>query len=162
MSSLPPFEPLNALTHQGVLLLDTLEKLLEQEFDALNQRNIDQLQQLIVQKTDALTQLEENNIARNQLFLQADITPDKAGLQQYCGQLSETQATTFKNQWSKLEQVLHSVNDKNRRNELIISRNSRNLEQLLSILRGQNQKTMLYDQSGEKGNYSAQSRIGKA
>lgn len=162
MSSLPPFEPLNALTHQGVLLLETLEKLLEQEFDALNQRNIDQLQQLIVQKTDALTLLEENNIARNQLFIQAGITPNKAGLQQYSAQLPETQATTFKSQWSKLEKILHSVNDKNQRNELIISRNSRNLEQLLSILRGQNQKTMLYDQSGEKGNYSAQSRIGKA
>lgn len=162
MPSLPPLEQLNALTHQGVVLLDTLEILLEQEFEALNQRNIEQLQQLIVQKTDALTQLEENNIARNQLFAQAGITPNKAGLQQYCDQLPDTQATMFKSQWSKLEQVLLSVNEKNKRNELIISRNSRNLEQLLSILRGQNQKTMLYDQSGEKGHYSAQSRIGKA
>jgi len=155
-------EQLNALTHQGVLLLNTLENLLEQEFEALNQRNIDQLQQLIAQKTDALTQLEENNLARNQLFIQAGITPNKSGLQQYCDQLPPAQATTFKNQWRKLEQVLHSVNEKNQRNELTINRNGRNLGQLLSILRGQNQKTMLYDQSGEKGNYSAQSRIGKA
>ena len=162
MQTIPPLDQLNALTTQGTELLDTLEKLLDQEVDALTQRNIDQLQQLVTQKTEAMIALEENSSARNQIFAAAGITPDKAGLEQFVSHLPTSDADQFKAHWSKLESVLRAVNEKNKRNELIIGRNSRNIEQLLSILRGQNQKNVLYDQSGGKGNYSAQNRIGKA
>lgn len=162
MTTLPPLDQLNALTRQGVTLLGTLETLLDQEHEALGQRDITQLQQLVDQKTQALAALEENNLTRNQLLTEAGITPDKAGLKQYCAQLAPSEAELFKDHWRSMETALHSVNEKNQRNELIISRNSRNLEQLLSILRGQNQRNVLYDQSGGKGNYSAQNRLGKA
>lgn len=162
MTSLPLINQLNALTVQGISFLTTLDHLLEKEFEALNDRDIKALQQLVQDKTETLVQLEENNLARSQLFTQVGITPDKKGLQEFSSQLSATESDNFKKQWAKLEQILLAVNEKNKRNDLIISRNSRNLEQLLSIMRGQNQKNTLYDQSGEKGNYSAQSRIGKA
>ncbi|MEH6579738.1 MAG: flagellar protein FlgN [Amphritea sp.] len=162
MPTLLPLDQLNALTNQGSVLLDTLEKLLDQELDALTQRNIDQLQRLVTQKTEAMISLEENSSARNQIFSAAGVTPDKTGLEQFVSQLPTADADQFKAHWSKLERVLRAVNEKNKRNELIIGRNSRNIEQLLSILRGQNQKNVLYDQSGGKGNYSAQNRIGKA
>lgn len=162
MTQLPPLEHINALTSQGVVFLGTLNNLLDQEYQALQQRNLEQLQALVEQKTEALQQLEENNQTRNQLFISAGITPDKAGLQAFKAELNETDAIAFSTLWNELEKVLLQVNDKNKRNELIITRNSRNLEQLLSILRGQNQKNTLYDQSGEKGNYSAQNSLGKA
>ncbi|WP_290705591.1 flagella synthesis protein FlgN [Amphritea sp.] len=162
MTQLPPLEHINALTSQGVVFLGTLKNLLDQEYQALQQRNLEQLQALVEQKTEALQQLEENNQTRNQLFISAGITPDKAGLQAFKAELNETDAIAFSTLWNELEKVLLQVNDKNKRNELIITRNSRNLEQLLSILRGQNQKNTLYDQSGEKGNYSAQNSLGKA
>jgi flagella synthesis protein FlgN len=162
VTQLPPLEHINALTSQGVVFLGTLNNLLDQEYQALQQRNLEQLQALVEQKTEALQQLEENNQTRNQLFISAGITPDKAGLQAFKAELNETDAIAFSTLWNELEKVLLQVNDKNKRNELIITRNSRNLEQLLSILRGQNQKNTLYDQSGEKGNYSAQNSLGKA
>ena len=162
MSNLPPLNQLNALTHQGITFLNTLDSLLDQEYQALQERNLEQLQALVEQKTAALLQLEENNQSRNQLFLSAGITPDKAGLQEFSSQLADTEAKSFTDKWSELENILLQVNEKNKRNEIIISRNSRNLEQLLSIIRGQNQKNTIYDQSGGKGNYSAQNRIGKA
>lgn len=162
MTQLPPLEHINALTSQGVVFLGTLKNLLDLEYQALQQRNLEQLQALVEQKTEALQQLEENNQTRNQLFISAGITPDKAGLQAFKAELNETDAIAFSTLWNELEKVLLQVNDKNKRNELIITRNSRNLEQLLSILRGQNQKNTLYDQSGEKGNYSAQNSLGKA
>ena len=162
MTQLPPLEQINALTTQGIAFLDTLNDLLDQEYQALQQRNIEQLQELVEQKTEALRELEENNQVRNQLFISAGITPDKTGLQAFQAALNETDAKAFSTLWNQLEKVLLQVNDKNKRNELIITRNSRNLEQLLSILRGQNQKNTLYDQSGEKGNYSAQNSLGKA
>jgi flagella synthesis protein FlgN len=162
VTQLPPLEHINALTSQGVVFLSTLKNLLDQEYQALQQRNLEQLQALVEQKTEALQQLEENNQTRNQLFISAGVTPDKAGLQTFKAELNETDAIAFSTLWNELEKVLLQVNDKNKRNELIITRNSRNLEQLLSILRGQNQKNTLYDQSGEKGNYSAQNSLGKA
>ena len=162
MTQLPPLDQINALTTQGIAFLSTLNNLLDLEYQALQQRSIEQLQELVEQKTDALQQLEENNQTRNQLFISAGITPDKAGLQDFKAMLNDTDANAFSSLWNELEKVLMQVNDKNKRNELIITRNGRNLEQLLSILRGQNQKNTLYDQSGEKGNYSAQNSLGKA
>ena len=162
MTQLPPLEHINALTSQGVVFLSTLKNLLDQEYQALQQRNLEQLQVLVEQKTAVLQQLEESNQTRNQLFISAGITPDKAGLQAFKTGLNETDESAFSTLWKELEKELLQVNDKNKRNELIITRNSRNLEQLLSILRGQNQKNTLYDQSGEKGNYSAQNSLGKA
>lgn len=162
MTLLPPLKDINALTSQGIDFLGTLNDLLEQEYKALQQRNITQLQELVEQKTTALLQLEENSQTRNQLFITAGITPDKAGLQAFKAELNKTDADAFLTLWNELENILQQVNEKNKRNELVITRNSRNLEQLLSILRGQNQKNTLYDQSGEKGNYSAQNSLGKA
>ena len=162
MSSLPPLDQLNALTRQGIAFLGTLDSLLDEEYQALQQRSLEQMQTLVEQKTDVLRQLEENNQSRNQLFIAAGITPNKAGLKEYSSKLSENDAAEFIQLWSELEQVLGLVNEKNQRNEIIITRNSRNLEQLISIIRGQNQKNTLYNQTGSKGNYTAQSRIGKA
>ena len=140
MTSLPSLDQLNALTRQGIDLLTTLDQLLDAEFTALQERDIEQLQTLVQQKTDALQQLETNNQQRNQLFVNAGISPDKAGLQQFSQQLNPPHSEQFRELWSALEQILKAVNEKNQRNELIITRNNRNVEQLLSILRGQNQK----------------------
>ncbi|SER08326.1 FlgN protein [Amphritea atlantica] len=162
MSAQPPLDQINALTTQGITFLTALSELLDAEYQALQQRNIEHLQELVEKKTDILQQLEENNQTRNQLFIAAGITPDKEGLQSYQVQLNNTESTSFRSCWIELEQALHQVNDKNKRNEIIISRNSRNLEQLMSIIRGQNQKNTLYNQSGGKGNYAAQNSLGKA
>ncbi len=162
MTALPPPDQINALTTQGITFLTTLHDLLEEEYVALQQRDISLLQALIEKKTETLQLLEENNLARNELFIAAGITPDKAGLQSYKSQLSEPETTSFTSHWNELEQILRQVNDKNKRNEIIITRNSRNLEHLMAILRGQNQKNTLYNQSGAKGNYAAQTSLGKA
>ncbi|WP_299198932.1 flagellar protein FlgN [uncultured Amphritea sp.] len=162
MTALPPLDKINALTTQGITFLTALNDFLEAEYIALQQRDVGLLQELIEKKTETLQQLEENNQARNQLFISAGITPDKAGLQSFKAQLSEPEATSFTAYWSELEHVLRQVNDKNKRNEIIITRNSRNLEQLMGIIRGQNQKNTLYNQSGGKGNYAAQNSLGKA
>ncbi|WP_428035640.1 flagella synthesis protein FlgN [Amphritea sp.] len=162
MNALPPLDQINALTTQGITFLTTLNDLLDAEYLALQQRDVSLLQELIEKKTATLLLLEENNQTRNQLFISAGITPDKAGLQSFQAQLSATDASSFTAHWTQLEQVLRQVNDKNKRNEIIITRNSRNLEQLMSIIRGQNQKNTLYNQSGGKGNYAAQNSLGKA
>lgn len=161
-TNLPPLDQINALTTQGIGFLTTLNELLDAEYHALQQRDVAELQTLVEQKTAVLQQLEENNQSRNQFFIAAGITPNKAGLADYQSRLNEADAHAFKHGWSELEIVLRQVNDKNKRNEIVISRNSRNLEQLMSILRGQNQKNTLYNQSGGKGNYSAQNSLGKA
>ncbi|WP_164549048.1 flagella synthesis protein FlgN [Amphritea opalescens] len=159
---LPSLDQINALTLQGITLLTTLNELLDAEYKALQQREVEQLQTLVDNKTAVLLQLEENNQARNQCFGAAGISPDKAGLTDYQARLTDAEGLSFKAHWSELEQILRQVNDKNKRNEIVISRNSRNLEQLMNILRGQNQKNTLYNQSGGKGNYAAQNSLGKA
>ncbi len=56
MTSLPPLNQLNALTRQGISFLTTLDSLLDEEYQALQERQIDQLQALVEKKTTALQQ----------------------------------------------------------------------------------------------------------
>ncbi|WP_458576422.1 flagellar export chaperone FlgN [Aliamphritea spongicola] len=109
-----------------------------------------------------MRELETNSRSRNELFNQLGVSANKQGLETFSGALPPEPRAEFLKHWKPLETLLLEVNEKNQRNETVVARNSRNLEHLMSIIRGQNQKNMLYDNAGGKGNYSAQQRLGKA
>ncbi len=153
---------LNTLNQQGIAVISQLSVLLDQEYTALSERNVEQIQGTIQQKTEALRKLEANSKSRNEIFTQLQITTNKQGLNAFSSSLPPEQKAEFIKHWQPLEALLLEVNDKNLRNETVVTRNSRNLDRLMSIIRGQNQKNMLYDNAGGKGNYSAQQRLGKA
>lgn len=153
---------LNTLNQQGLITIGKLSALLDQEYDALSARNVEDIQQTVQQKTDILRELETNSRSRNELFNQLGVSASKQGLETFSGTLPPEPRAEFLRHWKPLEALLLEVNEKNQRNETVVTRNSRNLEHLMSIIRGQNQKNMLYDNAGGKGNYSAQQRLGKA
>ncbi|WP_261842447.1 flagella synthesis protein FlgN [Aliamphritea ceti] len=156
------FNELNTLNQQGIVVISKLSGLLDQEFAALSERDVEKIQSTVQEKTDTLRELEANSKSRNELFAQLQITANKQGLDTFKSSLPSAQQAVFLKHWKPLEELLLEVNDKNQRNETVVNRNSRNLDRLMSIIRGQNQKNMLYDNIGGKGNYSAQQRLGKA
>ncbi len=153
---------LNALNQQGQLTISKLSTLLDQEYEALSKRNVETIQQTVQQKTDVLRELETNSRSRNELFALLGVAASKQGLETFSNTLPPELKAEFLKHWKPLEVLLLEVNEKNQRNETVVTRNSRNLDHLMSIIRGQNQKNMLYDNAGGKGNYSAQQRLGKA
>lgn len=155
-------QQLNTLNQQGIGVIGELKNLLNLEFDALSKRDIEQIQTIIQQKTEVLKQLETNSQERNNLFAQLQIPANKQGLEQFAAQLPDVAQASFELHWLPLEALLKEVNELNKRNEAIVTRSNKNLDHLMSIIRGQNQKSMLYNNAGNKGNYTAQQRLGKA
>lgn len=153
---------LNTLNQQGIVVIGELSNLLDLEYEALSERHVEQIQAIVQDKTKVLSKLEANSKSRNELFSTLQITADKEGLDTFVSTLDNRSRIEFESHWQPLENLLLEVNEKNQRNESVITRNARNLDRLMSIIRGQNQKNVLYNNAGSKGDYTAQSRLGKA
>ncbi len=153
----------NALITEGINVLSTLSELLEREHHALTERDLEAIGQINQAKHEALNLFDINNQNRAQLLLDLDITNDKAGITTLLTQSSDsTSKKLFKEQWQTLESVLKSVMDANKRNELILMRQRQSLEQFMGVLQGQKPANKLYTAKGATGNYTGQSRLGKA
>ena len=107
-----------------------------------------------------LENINQHNKAREQVLATAGLSNDKAGVQQFIA--SHPEPDQLKSIWSQLESSLNNIAEANKRNEQTLMRSQRNLTHLLSILQGQSKRNQLYTANGGKGNYAAQSRIGKA
>ncbi|WP_409524955.1 flagella synthesis protein FlgN [Nitrincola sp. MINF-07-Sa-05] len=151
-----------ALVRQGILLFEQLKSQLEAERAAIEARSLDQLTEATGQKQTLLQQIELNIKDRNDTLIQLGFTPSEEGVEKLLSQLPEKPAQLLTAEWNKLTESLHEVRESNLRNEQIVNRSKRNLDQLIALLQGQSGKGVLYDNRGEKGNYSPQSRIGKA
>jgi flagellar biosynthesis/type III secretory pathway chaperone len=160
--SLPHQNAFDTLTRQGVAVLTDLQAQLEIEFAALSQHNLQELQQSTASKQLLLEQLAQTNAQREQLMTQLGYSATTDGMAQWLAALPEDLRPASETLWQSLQQALEQIQRLNLRNEQVLRRNSRNNDQLLALLRGQNQRHTLYDASGGKGQLSAQNRLGKA
>ncbi len=142
--------------------LEALVQLCEAELTAIKARDLEQLQQVVADKQAALERFERSVLERNQLLQQAGVSVDASGLEALLSRFPDKQRALLSKGWQALEALLKQVSDLNARNEQVVQRNRKNLDQLLSIMRGQNQRNTLYNQSGGTGNYAAQNSLGKA
>jgi flagellar biosynthesis/type III secretory pathway chaperone len=159
----PHQDAFDTLTHQGIVVLADLKSLLDIEFTALSQHNLQDLQQSIADKQRHLEQLAELNSQREQLMTQLGYSATPDGITLWFEALPEDLRAASEALWQTLQQTLEQIRQLNLRNEQVLRRSSRNNDQLLSLLRGQTQQRhTLYDASGSKGQASAQNRLGKA
>nr|WP_082708444.1 flagellar protein FlgN [Marinobacterium profundum] len=160
--SIPHQSAFDTLTRQGVVVLTDLQAQLEIEFAALSQHNLEDLQQSTASKQLLLQQLAESNAERAQFMTQFGYSATPDGMAQWFAALPEELRPASEALWQTLQQALEQIQQLNLRNEQVLRRSSRNNDQLLALLRGQNQRHTLYDSSGGKGQLSAQNRLGKA
>ena len=156
---------LHALTSEGIALLQQLKQKLDAEQDALVARDIDAIRNCACEKATLLQSFDKNNTARANTMTQAGVSVDRKGIDALTAQIPDPAARdAFTQMWSTLEAELKDVMDANQRNELILMRNRKSLDQLMGLMRGHGQKqgNTLYNAKGSKGNYSSQSHIGKA
>ncbi len=157
-----PAQQFLQLVTQGCEQLAALGEVCEQERQAIEARSAEQLQAVVKQKQQQLEQIAVNIRARNQLLNTQGHNADDAGLKAFLASLPEDQTQPLQKAWQTLSEQLQTTADLNQRNERIVSRSQKNLSQLLGILQGHSAKTTLYNQTGAKGNYSAQNTLGKA
>jgi len=152
----------NAQLMQGISVLEQLENLLEAERKALSNRQLEEIQDKTEQKQALLTRYLELNKDRVTLLQSLGYTPDGDGVSNMISAAPPSAQTVLNDSWSKLQNKLSALQESNKINGLISSRNLKNIEQLLSIMSGRSTKDRLYNQKGSAGHYRAQSRIGKA
>lgn len=154
---------INALTSEGIALLDNLYQLLEKELLALKARDIDLIIELNQQKQNVLVAFDQNNRSRAETLLNAQASVDKAGIEFLLEQSDDLLFNQlFRENWNSLEITLQKTMNANQRNEQVLTRSRQSLEQFINVLRGQKPANTLYNAKGTKGDYSGQSRIGKA
>lgn len=123
----------------------TLLETLEQEFTALNERNLEQLQKLLDSKHPKLVQLNQNAGERSRYLQKQGLSADLQGFKQFAQNsplYSELMA-----QHEQLAQLIEQCQAANLRNGRLIRTNQISVGSALNIIRGNNEPS-LYDKSG--------------
>ncbi|GGC07819.1 hypothetical protein GCM10011352_37660 [Marinobacterium zhoushanense] len=162
MSNLPNPDQLHPLIEQGVELLRELEKLLQEERSALEQRDLEAIQRATSSKESLLAAIHENFTARHTLLSNLGVELSAEGWERYLKTLPGENALKLGELWQTLADALAQVQQESTVNQQIILRGQESTERLLNLLQGKNQKSQLYGSSGKSNNFSTQSRIGKA
>ena len=134
---------LGAALEQASLATRQLKQLLEQEREALEQRDYETFQRLISDKHQALTQLEHNTASRQQLLLSAGFEDESNALA-----AAQQQAPTIANAWQLLEREWRTCQELNEINDRIAQRTRLVVGQVLDALRGHSGSSKLYNHKG--------------
>ena len=155
-------------THQKIIStlieqdLDTTEKLkniLEQEGEALKQRNHQQVSELIEPKSQYLNALEISSQKRCKILEISKLPPTNKGW----GKLLDTLGSeALIEQWQTLQQAFADCQRLNEVNGKIIGRSRHIFNRLLTIFRGQVETPTLYNQTGNTQNHGGNRTLIKA
>jgi len=153
----------DAFTNTGIEILERLQNSLQSELVALSERNLEQIKQYAVDKSQILVEFSNNTQQRSQLLESLKFSSNEKDIQLFFASCPDPSAkkTCIAN-WQTLAKALNVVIDSNNVNEQVLKRNQYNIDTILSILQGKQANNVLYDAKGDKGDYSGQSRIGKA
>lgn len=123
----------------------SLLELLDQEYQSLSERKLEQLQAMLDEKQPLLQSLGQNAAVRSQILTHLGLSNDAAGFQQFAQQSS--QANELIQLHKQLESLIEQCQEKNLRNGRLIRANQVSVGQALNIMRGNDSPT-LYDRSG--------------
>lgn len=138
---------------------EALLQLIEDEFHALDARDLEHLQGLLDSKLPLLQQLERNGRQRSETLRQAGVSSDRAGLAALTAQGKVEPGTVELSE--RLAALLEQCQQANLRNGRIIRNNQHATGRLLDILRGQDTPS-LYDRRGGATQGSRQRPLSQA
>jgi len=157
------YSEFNALSLEGIRLLNILLKHLEDELKALSERDLEKIKLSTFKKTQILTEFSSNTELRNTLLNSKKLQPNKENITTFITSCPDkTLADECKSNWDALETILNNVIKANTVNEHVVKKNKNSVSTILDILQGKTKNNMLYNAKGDKGDYSGQSRLGKA
>lgn len=142
--------------------IDTAQQLLsllEQEFTALSERELNTLQELLTHKQASLQQLEQHSAERGQLLLNSKLTADQQGLLELAAQ-SPLKAQLISNS-TQLNALVEQCQQANLRNGRLIRSNQISVNSMLDIIRGTD-TPKLYDKTGSAASGTKQRPFSQA
>ena len=159
MSAPTSIKQIEALIEQDTIACQALLDLLNQERDALKERDIDALEQIVGKKADCLTHLEKSasvRMAWSQSY--ADNNPEVA----WDTLLTRFNSDGLKTAWQKLKSLFSECQTANEVNGKILARNQQTFSRILTLMRGQSDAPKLYTSSGNASNSGGSNIVGEA
>lgn len=141
------------LLHADIDACTHLANLLEQEFSALSERNLEELQQLLTQKQPLLEGLAHHSNQRSQILISQGYTADSAGFTAYAQQTPLS--SQLLESHDHLHQLMQQCQEANLRNGRLIRTNQVNVGKALDIMRNHDGPS-LYDSTGSTANKGMQ------
>lgn len=137
--------------------------LLDEERDALKNREIDELERIIRDKAKRLSALENGAKRRSEIVRQLPEAQQSGANQQTLWRhLLEQQAPDVLDEWNKLGELIKQCQRENEINGRLLSRNKQVFSRILSIMRGQTQNENVYTSQGSKGTGHGGHSLGEA
>lgn len=142
-----PNATLLEITRHDIDLSEQLLALIEQEFQALSERQLDRLEALLGTKQILLKQLDQHAQQRTALLQAHGLRADLQGLQALAAQLPDGEELLALS--SRLAQLMEQCKTHNVRNGQIIQANRFVVGKLLNVLQGTSAPT-LYNRRGSQ------------
>lgn len=142
--------------------IGTAERLLElidNEFQALSDRDLPRLQNLLADKQPLLNLLDQHGQQRSQVLRGLQLSADRAGLQALAAQSS--QGAQLLARGDQLSELLERCQAANLRNGRLIRSSQASTRNMLGILRG-NETPSLYDSRGSAARIGQQRPLSQA
>ncbi|MFZ3206761.1 MAG: flagellar export chaperone FlgN [Pseudomonas sp.] len=133
--------------------------LIDDEFQALGERDLARLQSILEKKQPLLAQLDQHAQARSQLLLGLQLSADRAGLQALAERSS--QGTALLERGDQLHRLLERCQAANLRNGRLIRSSQASTSSMLGILRG-GETPNLYDSRGSTARIGQQRPLSQA
>jgi flagella synthesis protein FlgN len=138
---------------------EQLLELIDDEFQALGERDLARLQSILENKQPLLAQLDQHARARSQLLLGLQLSADRAGLQALAERSS--QGTALLERGDQLHRLLERCQAANLRNGRLIRSSQASTSSMLGILRG-GETPNLYDSRGSTARIGQQRPLSQA
>lgn len=139
-----------------------LLRLLEDERNALGQRDAQKLEEIIKAKSAHLQNLESNASQRTLWLKDSATEPATESLQTQWDTLLQGRAPELKARWQQFKTLLNQCQNENEINGRLLARNQQVFARLLSILRGQGDNQNVYSAKGNKPSGGGRQSLGEA
>jgi flagella synthesis protein FlgN len=138
---------------------EQLIELLDDEFQALGERDLVRLQSILENKQPLLVKLDQHGRTRSQLLISLQLSADRAGLQALAERSS--QGAELLERGDQLQALLERCQAGNLRNGRLIRSNQTSARTMLGILRG-GETPSLYDSRGSTARIAQQRPLSQA
>jgi flagella synthesis protein FlgN len=136
-----------------------LLELLDEEFQALGERDLARLEKLLADKQPLLAQLDQHGRQRSHLLASLQLSADRAGLLQFAERFAPGQELLERS--DELGELLEHCKEANERNGRLIRANRASVGSMLGILRGGDTPS-LYDSRGATARIGQQRPLSQA
>lgn len=142
--------------------MQSLLKLLKQERQCLEQRKFRQHKEVLEEKKKPLQTLEQCEHHLKSLMTQFQLKFDSEGIETFLSKMPQPHQAQAAKAWQQLLKLTAECQQLNTVNGRIVFHTKQSVDRVLSLLKGQQSNTKIYQRDGKAGLESYQSCIAKA